>query len=1037
MTLTLSLSERLKIRSTVLIAGEVIPYYWPMRTFIHYNPLHGLERLPFEQAVEEGARLFHARRYLPRMQYQRYLAAGKVDSAALQAELDKFLTARPALAGVDQRRLLWRLLTEIEWPVHSSTVVAADVARVLRSSHGREAVPRRQPQPPQAETWFKRLRAEMTEAHTIYDAVDQLFGTDIGEVLNELLIKGCMDFLDEGQSIWRMPGRRMGLFRAWSGVARRNLRLSLRGLNVAQVLSQADDPEDIIVYVMTTLGIPEHRWMDYFSLELAKLHGWAGFIRWRAQTKDYYWSERYPADLVDFLAIRLVLALALLQESARRRRSPLTLPDVERYIDEHPQEAFLRRELYTRRILPALAKRVEAAIESGKHLPEVFNEYMAGKTEHEAEQQARRLLALDESLNKLDEPQLTILLDTLAACEKAEGYWWLQAMESAYIRRLLQTISIRQTPPRPKPPFVQALFCIDVRAERFRRHLEVIGDYQTFGIAGFFGVPLSFIEMGKGCERHLCPVLLKPKNAVLEITPEQHHGDKNFYQHVTQVLHELKNSVLSPYFTVEAIGLLFGFDMVGKTVAPLPYNTWRRGMEAKKPMSRLLIDKLSRAQADSTIRSLQRALIVQAIKRCFKIQREAIADQMIKELRDTALGLRAGATEFCRRFGIAADAEAEFIDILRKEYRIEQHHVQLQMERLGRIGFTLDEQVHFVGRALQSIGLTQRFSRLVLLVGHGSTSENNPYESALDCGACGGDRGLTNARVFALMANSEAVRARLREQGIAIPLDTYFVPAVHDTTADEIELHDLDQLRATHLVYLERLRSDLVAASRLTAAERLKELGCTDVVKAETAHRLVRRNANDWSQVRPEWGLARNASFIIGSRDLTRALNLEGRSFLHSYDYRIDPKGRLLETILSGPLVVAQWINMEHYFSTTDNETYGSGSKIYHNVACRSGVVTGNLSDLRTGLPAQTVLWRGQPYHEPLRLITVIEAPLAFVERVIGTIFKIKTLVQNGWIRLIVIDREAASAFVLNGGQWLAQPLAADEETIAPEKVYE
>ena len=143
-----------------------------------------------------------------------------------------------------------------------------------------------------------------------------------------------------------------------------------------------------------------------------------------------------------------------------------------------------------------------------------------------------------------------------------------------------------------------------------------------------------------------------------------------------------------------------------------------------------------------------------------------------------------------------------------------------------------------------------------------------------------------------------------------------------------------------------------MSASRLCAQERLPSLQIEPTPREPAAaYREIERNSMDWSQVRPEWGLSRNAYFIIGRRSLTHDLSLEGRAFLHSYDYNIDPKRRLLENILTGPLVVGQWINMEHYFSTVDNQRFGSGSKVYHNVADRFGVMTGNLSDLRTGLP--------------------------------------------------------------------------------------
>ena len=152
--------------------------------------------------------------------------------------------------------------------------------------------------------------------------------------------------------------------------------------------------------------------------------------------------------------------------------------------------------------------------------------------------------------------------------------------------------------------------------------------------------------------------------------------------------------------------------------------------------------------------------------------------------------------------------------------------------------------------------------------------------------------------------------------------------------------------------------------------------------------------------------------------------------FLHSYDYRCDPKGRLLENILAGPLVVGQWINMEHYFSAVDNHHYGSGSKVYHNIAGRFCVMTGNLSDLRTGLPAQTVLKDGVPYHEPLRLLTVIEAPFAHARAAIEGVVKVRNLVHNGWLRMAVADPETGGVYVFDDGAWRQRPPHAAGDAI-------
>ena len=89
-----SLGRALKIRSMVTVAGEFLPFVWPMRNFIHHNPLHGLEHLPFEAAVERASALFHARGYLRRTEYQALLREGHIDPAVIEELVAEFLLAQ-------------------------------------------------------------------------------------------------------------------------------------------------------------------------------------------------------------------------------------------------------------------------------------------------------------------------------------------------------------------------------------------------------------------------------------------------------------------------------------------------------------------------------------------------------------------------------------------------------------------------------------------------------------------------------------------------------------------------------------------------------------------------------------------------------------------------------------------------------------------------------------------------------------------------------------------------------------------------------
>ena len=1040
--MSLSLGMKAQIRSMVFVAGEPIPYFWPMRAFIHHNPLHGLERMPFEKAVVEGQQLFHGAGFLPRKTYQRYYRDNKIELQSLSAGINSFLEPYEPIDGIDLHGWLLKLLveTDIEFNPANNLVTAADVSAALRGNA----------EPVNLEIDVDQLVDQLIGAlqdnGLFYESLDKLFNTGIGDELDELIIKSCLEFFDEGQSVWEMPDREQGFFAAWREVARRNARFFLRGRQVKGSLAIEDDPEAVIAHVMECLDIPIDIWMKYFRQELARLHGWAGFIRWRSNARHYIRSRKYPGDLVDYLAIRLTLGLALIRERGQDGL-PGSAEHLEEFIRNNPMEAYLRQELYGKTILPAWAHRVETAILSGNknHIENVYRNYIQEKRLKDVEKVTLSLRKLakaynsEKALEKLSSESLGQLQNLLQDFKQREGMIWLEAMEATAMNKLLKCVNRSIPEPSDKRPFAQALFCIDTRSERMRRHLESVGDYQTFGIAGFFGVPVSFMEIGKGSEVHLCPVLLTPKNLVMEMSVSDIQEALTLSS-MEKAVHELKDSVLAPFVTVEAIGLLFGFDMVGKTLAPRFYNHWRSHLDhhSHKPNTHLLIDKLSREQADSIVRAVQRAVIAKAVESEFEVPHENIKDDMVRELREVAMGNATSSPLLKKQLNLDDEKAQEFISRLRKTYRINSIDARAQKTRLGRIGFTLNEQVGFVSQALRAIGLTENFSRFILVVGHGSQSENNPYESALDCGACGGNIGVFNARIFAHMANKPVVRQRLREKGIKIPDDAWFVPALHNTTTDEVELYDLDLLPPSHPVYLDRLQNGLNAARRLCTQERMPDLvSSAENTTNKNADKLAMRNAMDWSQVRPEWGLSRNAYFIIGRRYLTESFSLEGRAFLHSYDYQVDRKLRLLENILTGPLVVGQWINMEHYFSAVDNEHYGSGSKAYHNVAGQFGVMTGNLSDLRTGLPAQTVLANGEPYHEPMRLITVIEAPFKHVLAAIDKVSIVRRLLNNGWIRLLIIDPESGRTHIFSNLQWheFGKQTSADQLLLAEAKV--
>lgn len=318
---------------------------------------------------------------------------------------------------------------------------------------------------------------------------------------------------------------------------------------------------------------------------------------------------------------------------------------------------------------------------------------------------------------------------------------------------------------------------------------------------------------------------------------------------------------------------------------------------------------------------------------------------------------------------------------------------------------SLPQRVRFAHAALTMMGLTKDFGPLVVFCAHGSDTENNPYRAALDCGACGGQAGDPNARAAAAVLNDTEVRNQLSRDGIDIPESTWFVAAIHDTVTDRVRILDRHLIPPDAAADVAALVEDLDAAGRALAAERCATLPTAPRKPSlRRAVRHVRRRSVDWAQVYPEWGLAGNAAFIVGPRALTRGIDLRRRVFLHSYDAAVDPDGTALETILTAPLVVAQWINTQYYFSTVAPDVFGAGTKTIHNVVGTAGVIAGHNGDLKLGLPWQSVADGEQRAHEPMRLLAVVEAPLSRIDTIVGRNPILQRLFGNDWVRLIARD---------------------------------
>jgi uncharacterized protein YbcC (UPF0753/DUF2309 family) len=498
------------------------------------------------------------------------------------------------------------------------------------------------------------------------------------------------------------------------------------------------------------------------------------------------------------------------------------------------------------------------------------------------------------------DPDLAIDLALHEAYERAFQRRWIARMEAP-----------RPANDGPERPAAQAVFCIDVRSEIFRRALETAApEVETLGFAGFFGFAIDYRPFGTQETSARCPVLLKPSVRVCEAVEGANERERQAMAERSTLRNKLakawkgfKLSAVSSFGFVETAGPLY---LIG--LAANAFGLARSGPVLKQPES----------------------------------------------APDIASGLDLP--------GRIATAEA----------------------------------------ALRGMSLTANFAPIVLIVGHGGSSVNNPHAASLHCGACGGHTGDVNARVAAAVLNDPAVREGLEARGVAIPTDTWFVAALHDTTVDEVRLFGVDLAPASHRKGLAHVGAALERAGALTRAERAGALGVSlRRVDADVASR-----SRDWSQVRPEWALAGNAAFIAAPRRLTRRLDLGGRAFLHSYEWGADEGFKVLDVILTAPLVVASWINLQYFGSTVNNQAFGAGNKTLHNVVGTFGVIEGAGGDLRAGLPWQSVHDGEKFMHDPVRLNAFVAAPrealLAAVARHAG----VRDLIDNGWVNLFALDDE-------------------------------
>ncbi len=315
-----------------------------------------------------------------------------------------------------------------------------------------------------------------------------------------------------------------------------------------------------------------------------------------------------------------------------------------------------------------------------------------------------------------------------------------------------------------------------------------------------------------------------------------------------------------------------------------------------------------------------------------------------------------------------------------------------------QVGYTIEEMIQRAASLLKSIGMVNSFAPLVYIVGHGSSTTNNPHYAAYDCGACSGRPGSVNARVMATILNRKDVRLGLLNMGIVVPQNTLFIGALHDTTRDEIVYYTKELIGKLDTQKHQGIQRVFEMALKKNAKERARRFVLVDPsLSLNKVHKKVKLRSVSVFEPRPELNHATNALCIIGRREFSQNLFLDRRAFLNTYQWELDTTGDALYSIIRAAAPVCGGINLEYYFSKVDNNALGAGSKLPHNVVGLLGVSNGVAGDLRTGLPSQMI-----EVHDPIRLLMIVEQLPDVVLEAIRRDPSTWEWFANEWVNLVV-----------------------------------
>jgi hypothetical protein len=1000
---------------------HVLPSQASIRDFVHHNTLHGFQHLPFPEALAAASKTSGQRAWLPEEACRGFYRDGRIDDGDLDDAIGKIgqrdgidLTA--VLATVNGqpvcRRDVMRIgliyplapppLARFRWLVEEMGVLRGaeelwtaclDVFGIDHAFEHPESLLELSAREEQQQTTYAtaqetfaeevaalwdELRQKVGSGGTAAALIRELSDEDAFETVRPLLIRHIAAHLDQGLTPWHNPAQGLGFYAAWRQSMQSDIALALENLGAARLeIDQLPvDALDTIIAELTRLGLPEESWPGYLEQLALELPGWSGMFLWRHNHPGYAETQDVPVAMLDYLAVRLVLERLVAADIVRRHwHIDYSLPALGAYFRQHPAELWVRHafhagdlpEYLLELIEPHLPAVGEAALPQDPALWDgLVDQIEAWRATPTAERTARHgptrsawpLFRLAQHLGitaavlrGLGRGGAEALLGALRQLDEHQrGFIWLNAYERHYREQIFAGLAANhgRWTGHKNGPTAQLVFCMDDREEGMRRHLEETNpQLETLGGAAHFAVFQNYYGLDDTKPTALCPV-------VPEVIIPSHE------------VHEVARE-----------------EKVGDSGTAVEHR--RRHKRRLRWQDRL---------HQVTRRSLIAGPLLTSLSAPF-----ALLTLLWRTLSPPGFG----------RFNTGLRESFDLPVATRLDHNAPAD-AGPATPQAPRHGFTDAEQAERIGNFLTALGLTKDFAPLVVIMGHGSNSTNNPHLAAYDCGACSGRHSGPNARLFAAMANRPAVRALLAARNIHVPEATHFLGAEHNTADDLITWYDREELAAPLAPTFAEVDRSLAIASRAHAQERCRRLYSAplDIGKAD-ALRHVWGRRNDYAQPRPELGHVTNACAFFGRRAMSRGAYFDRRAFLISYDPKQDAEGKVLERHLLINGAVGAGINLEYFFSTVNNELFGCGSKVMHNVAGYFGVMQGASSDLRTGLPKQMI-----EIHEAMRLLVVIEQTLEIITAVYQRQPPLQELVGNGWVIVAAKDPDSGALHIFD-----------------------